>query len=58
MWQATGDRTHPAGSDKPIDVDVFPGTVDDYAPGMNAEPTSEPQPTTDEHTEPFDGVDL
>ena len=58
MWQVTGDRLILPGSDKPIDVDVFPGTFDELRTWINEKPISSPDPIPDEHTQPFEGVDL
>lgn len=58
MWQATGDRLILPGSDKPIDVDVFSGTLDELKTWINEKPSIPPIHFPDEHTQPYEGVDL
>jgi hypothetical protein len=56
MWQLTGDRLILPGSNKPIDVDVFPGTLDELKTWVNEKGIVNPNPFVEEHTEPYPGV--
>ena len=57
MWQASGDKLILPGSPKPIDVDVFPGTLGELRTWVNEQPTVV-APFPEEHTQPYDGVEL
>ncbi|MBM3126943.1 MAG: hypothetical protein FJZ87_18050 [Chloroflexi bacterium] len=57
MWQASGDRLILPGSAKPIDVDVYPGTLADLKTWINEKPPL-PDPFVEEHTQPFAGVEF
>ncbi|MFZ5881055.1 MAG: phosphodiester glycosidase family protein [Chloroflexota bacterium] len=56
MWQASGDRLILPGSAKPIDVNVFPGTLAELKAWANEKDVVDPNPFIEEHTEPFAGV--
>jgi len=58
MWQASGDRLILPGSAKPIDVNVFPGTLDDLKAWANEKEAVDPNPFVEEHSAPFEGVEL
>ena len=57
MWQATGDRLILPGSVNPIDVDVFPGTLDELKAWINEKPPI-PDNFVEEHSQPYEGVEF
>ena len=57
MWQATGERLIVPGCDKPIAVDVFPGTLDELKAWVNEKDHGNPD-FVEEQTQPFEGVEL
>lgn len=57
LWQASGDRLILSGSAKPIDVNVFPGTLADLKAWANEKEVIDPNPFVEEHGTPFDGVE-
>lgn len=57
MWQVTGDRLILPGSSSPIDINVFPGTLDELKAWINEQPLI-PDDFVEEHTQPYDGVEL
>jgi GH25 family lysozyme M1 (1,4-beta-N-acetylmuramidase) len=56
MWQISGDRLILPGSAKPIDVDVYPGTIGELKTWINERPPVI-VPFPEEHTQPYPGVE-
>lgn len=57
MWQFTGDRLILPGDDKPIDVNVYPGTLNQLKEWINEKPPL-PDDFVEEESQPFEGVKL
>lgn len=57
MWQATADRFILPGCDKPIGINIYPGTLDELKEWVNEK---EPAQLNfyEEHSQPFEGVTL
>lgn len=57
MWQATADRLILPGCDKPIGVNIYPGTLDELKEWVNEKESAQPI-FHEEHSQPFEGVTL
>ena len=57
MWQCTGDRLILPGSAKPIDVNIYPGTLEELKNWINEKPPVDDD-FLEEHSTPFDGVEF
>jgi GH25 family lysozyme M1 (1,4-beta-N-acetylmuramidase) len=57
MWQVSGERLILPGSPKPIDVDVYPGSIGELKTWLNEKPPVV-DPFPEEHTQPYPGVEF
>ena len=58
MWQFTGDKLILPGCDKPLDVNIFYGTLDELKSFENRTTQIPPVENNDKHYTPYVGVDV